>query len=486
MVSAPPARRLPLRSRLAFGLGSIAYGIKDNGFATFLLLFYNQVVGLSAGAVGIAIMLAMVVESFVDPAVGYLSDRTRSKWGRRHPWMYASAIPVAIGWLLLWNPPLGWSQTGLLFYLFGSALTVRIALSAFEIPASALGPELSSDYDERTRLFSYRYLFAWIGGLGMLSLAYAVFLVPDATHPVGLQNGPGYSRMATMAAIAMAVAILVSSLGLHGEIRYLPKAPPRDGVKADPAGGFRQTISNKAFVTLLLAGVFAYTGQGVSFALSNYMYQYVWLFSGGDYQWLSLALLAGVVIASLIAPRLSKGGDKARIGTILSIGNALLVVSPYIMRLLGLFPAPGSPLALPLLLIIFVANTACGVAAFILGASMLSDVVEESEIRNGRRSEGVFFAGSFFVQKMVGGFGIFMAGAILAIAQFPASATPGKVPIATVDRLTLIFIVLLLSCYGIAAFFYSRFPFGRAEHEARLSRLGVVEPGAGEPGVKGA
>lgn len=280
-VAVPPARVLPMRSRLAFGLGSIAYGVKDNGFATFLLLFYNQVVGLSAASVGIAIMMAMMVEAFVDPAVGFLSDHTRSKWGRRHPWMYASAIPVAIGWLLLWNPPVGWSETALLFYLFGSALLVRIALSAFEIPASALAPELSSDYDERTKLFSYRYLFGWVGGLGMLSLAYGVFLVPDASHAVGLQNGPGYSSMATMAAIVMAVAILVSSVGLHGEIKYLPKLAESTETLADHFRAFRQTISNKAFGILMLAGVCAYTGQGISFALSNYMYQYVWEFSGG-------------------------------------------------------------------------------------------------------------------------------------------------------------------------------------------------------------
>lgn len=175
-----------------------------------------------------------------------------------------------------------------------------------------------------------------------------------------------------------------------------------------------------------------------------------------------------------ITPRLTRVGDKGRVGMLLSVGNALLVVSPYVLRLMGLFPAPESPLALPLLLVIFGANTMCGVGAFILGASMLSDVVEESEIRTGRRSEGVFFAGSFFVQKMVGGLGIFMAGVILAIAQFPASAKPGQVPIATVDRLTLIFIVLLLLFYGLAAFVYSRFPFGRADHQARLAQMGAT------------
>lgn len=469
----PPARVLPMRSRLAFGLGSIAYGVKDNGFATFLLLFYNQVVGLSAASVGIAIMMAMMVEAFVDPAVGFLSDHTRSRWGRRHPWMYASALPVAVGWILLWNPPVGWTDTWLLFYLFGSALLVRIALSAFEIPASALGPELSSDYDERTRLFSYRYFFGWVGGLGMLSLAYGMFLVPDATHAVGLQNGPGYSAMAIFAAIVMALAIVISSWGLHHEIQYLPKLADSTETLADHFRVFRQTITNKAFIILMIAGMFAFTAQGISFALSNYMYQYVWHFGPEDYQWLSLALLAGATMAFFMAARLTRGGDKARVGTILSVINVLLIISPYVLRLSGMFPAPGSPLALPILLSIFMFNTACGVSAFIIAASMLSDVVEESELRTGRRSEGVFFSGSFFVQKMVGGLGIFMAGAILSIAEFPDSAKLGEVPIATIDRLTLIFVILLLTFYGLAAFAYSRFPFGRAEHLARLARMGA-------------
>jgi GPH family glycoside/pentoside/hexuronide:cation symporter len=141
-----------------------------------------------------------------------------------------------------------------------------------------------------------------------------------------------------------------------------------------------------------------------------------------------------------------------------------------VLRLLGWFPEIGSPYLLPVLLTIFSANTAAGVTAFILGAAMLSDVVEESELRTGKRSEGVFFAGGFFVQKLVGGLGIFVASAILAFAAFPQGAKPGLVPGPTIDRLTLVFIVLELVLYGLAGLFYSRFPFGRAEHEARLAR----------------
>jgi len=465
---APAARRLSARTRWSFGLGSIAYGIKDNGFATFLLLFYNQVIGLHAGTVGIAIMAAMVVEAFVDPLFGFLSDNTRSRWGRRHPWMYASALPVAVAYIH-GNPP-QWGETALLFYLFGAALLVRIALSAFEIPSSALGPELSADYDERTRLFSYRYLFGWAGGLGMLSLAYAVFLVPDAQHPNGLLNGVGYSHMAWFAAIVMAVAIVVSSWGLHPEIEHLPKLAETHATLAEHFRDFRTTIANKGFLILMAAGVCAYAGQGVGFALSNYMYQFVWEFRGADYLFLSAALLTGALTAFLLAPRVTRNADKGRAAAIFAVSNGVLIVLPYALRQLGMFPGNESPVQLPILLAIWVANVGCSVGSFILGASMLSDVVEESELRTGKRSEGVFFAGGFFVQKAVGGLGIFIAGIILSAAAFPASAKPGEVAPATIDGLIWYYCVSLFVCYALAAFCYSRFPFGRAEHAARLAR----------------
>ena len=130
-LAAPAARRVSARARWAFGYGSIAYGIKDSGFGTFLLLYYNQVIGLPGIAVGAVIAAVLVAEAFADPLVGYLSDHTRGSWGRRHPWMYGSALPIAAGWLMLWNPPAGWSQAALLCYLFVSALLVRLALSAF-------------------------------------------------------------------------------------------------------------------------------------------------------------------------------------------------------------------------------------------------------------------------------------------------------------------------------------------------------------------
>jgi GPH family glycoside/pentoside/hexuronide:cation symporter len=103
--TAPKPRRLSPGAMASYGVGAAAYGVKDSGFGTFLLLFYNQVVGVPAATVGLVIMAALIIDAFVDPTVGFFSDRTRTRWGRRHPWMYGAALPIMLGWIMLWNPP---------------------------------------------------------------------------------------------------------------------------------------------------------------------------------------------------------------------------------------------------------------------------------------------------------------------------------------------------------------------------------------------
>lgn len=479
-MSAAAAAALPLKRRigngsmLAYGVGAVAYGVKDNGFQTFLLLFYNQVMGLPAVSVGAAIMLALVLDAMIDPAIGAASDRTRSRWGRRHPWMYASAVPIAVGWMLLWNPP-ALGQGAMLAWVFATAVVVRTAVSAYEVPSVALTPELTADYDERTRIMAYRYLFGWAGGLAMLVAAYALFLVPTAGQPNGLLNRDGYQVYAIAGAVAMFAAILISALGTHHEIARLPRPDIAPGGVARAFGELLETVRNRAFVILMGAGLCAYTAQGISFALSNYLYSFVWGFGGATllgvsaFMWLGGILFAGVVAAFWLAPRVAAAWGKRKAATVFMLLAPALLVLPYWLRLAGLFPAPGDAALLPTLFAIFAVNTACSVSAYMLGASMMADVVEHSEVSTGRRSEGVFFAGGFFVQKCTSGIGIFLAGTILAMAGFPENAQPGAVPGATIDRLTLVFTLVYLALGAGAAWLYSRFPFGKAEHDARIA-----------------
>ncbi len=219
---------LPLRVKLAYGLGSAAYGIKDNGFAYFLLLFYGTVVGLEPALAGTALLIALLVDAISDPVVGYWSDNTRSRWGRRHPFMYASALPVALCYFLLWQPP-ELSNQGLFFYLLGFAILIRTLITFFETPSSALMPELTRDYDERTTVQAWRHFFGWAGGALLAVFMFGFLLVPTEKYATGTLNREGYEVYGLIAGGLIFIIILISALGTqsHVRIKDFPKRPTK-------------------------------------------------------------------------------------------------------------------------------------------------------------------------------------------------------------------------------------------------------------------
>lgn len=468
-----PAERVPLSTKLAYGLGAIAYGIKDNGFSVFLLIFYNQVIGLPAGQVGLAIMIALFADAFVDPAIGSLSDRTHTRIGRRHPWLYGSALPIALSWILLWNPPQT-ATSWTLAYLVLTAILVRTAISTNEVPSAAMVPELTRDYHERTVVIRYRYLFGWAGGLVMLVLAYGVLLVPPRGAPTGPLAHVGYHNFALVGAIVMAVTVLISAAGTH---KRLARAPERRIEKASAGETLRailSTLANRPFLLLMGAGIFAYINQGIAFAMSNYLLAFVWRFSPGDFLTYSLALFAGVVVAFFLVTPIARALGKKWAAALLALLSNAALTAPYWLRLARIFPEPGTPAMMPLFLSLVGIGTAFGVCTMMLIGSMTADVVEASEERTGRREEGLFYAGSLFMQKCTSGLGIFASGLILSFADFPAKALPGAVPVAVIDRLTLYMSALTVLIALASACLFTRFPFGRAEHEARLAKLAVA------------
>jgi GPH family glycoside/pentoside/hexuronide:cation symporter len=465
--------RVPLRTKLTYGAGAIAYGIKDNGYSVFLLLFYNQVVGLPAGTVGTIIGLALLFDALIDPLIGHLSDRTHTRWGRRHPWLYASAVPIALSWVMLWHPPEGTPQM-VLGYLLIVAILTRAAIATNEVPSLAMAPEITRDYHERTLVLRYRFLFGWAGGLAMLMAAYGFFLAP----PVGAQSGPlapqGYSAFGIAGAVIMAASVLVSAVGTHKLLAH----PPAKRIVSQPLRAeltaMRETLSNRAFLVLMLAGLFGYANQGLGFAMSNYNLAFVWQFAPAEFLIYSMGLLAGAVGIFLTVGPIAHRLGKARAAALLSIMAASLNMTPYALRLIGAFPDAGTPALLPMFLAFATIGTASGIGAMILGASMMSDVVEASEETTGRREEGLFFAGALFMQKCSSGVGIFLAGLILAAAAFPKNAQAGAVPESILDGYTLMLVIVQVALAGLAALAFLRFPFGRAEHEARLAKLAVA------------
>lgn len=469
-LAVPLDRRVPARVKFFFGFGAIAFGIKDNGFSILLLIYYNQVVGVPAAIVGTAVLIALVMDAFFDPVVGHVSDNLRTRWGRRHPFLYLSAIPAGLFFLLLWNPPEA-SNTGMFFYILGIAFLVRVTMSCFEVPMAALGPELTSDYHERTRIFGLRFFFGWLGGATMLLFTFAVLLAPTADYPDGQLNPQGYRDYAIIASIIMSGAILLSALGTHSEIKYLPKVERVRLTLGETFRGIFASLRNRAFLILMLGGFCANVSQGISFGLLTYFITYFWELETSALAWYVLSLLFGILGAVIGSQMLSRRVGKPKAAAIFLIGAVCLQPIPYIGRIFGLVPDNNDPMLLPTILLFVAVGTGSLVAALILKSSMLTDVIEDDAEKTGRRSEGLFFAGQFFIQKCVSGGGVFISAAILAFAAFPEQAVPGEVADTVLTNLALIYVSLIATLGLIAAYVMTRFPIKEADHHARIARM---------------
>lgn len=468
-----PAVALPRSLKVMHGLGSVAFGIKDNGFSVFLLIFYNQVLGIDAGVVGTVIMAALIFDAFADPIIGELSDRTQSKWGRRLPWLYAAAIPLGIIWLLLWHPP-EMGQTGTIIWLFCTAVLARSLVAMCEVPSIALVPELTADYDERTRLMRYRFLFGWAGGLLMLIFAYGIFF----TGEKGVSDPVGYDAYSVWGALMMTGAVLISALGQHRHVAKQSPPAPRGVGLGHAFAEAKVTLSNRAFLWLVSAAVFGLINQGLTFALTNYQLGFLWQLQQMEMLYYALILFATVIVAFIIVPPLSARLGKKNAAILLAMISMTFTAGLYGSWLLDLVPgAPNNPSILFMFVLVAMTNSAA-VGMMMLTSSMMADVVEASQQETGRRSEGLFFAGYFFMQKCAVGIGTFAAGMILTFADFPQNAVPGRVDVAVLDGLALYYMGTVLVLGIIGVLILRHFPISRESHNERLRVLNTAAESA--------
>jgi GPH family glycoside/pentoside/hexuronide:cation symporter len=463
---------LPLRLRLVHGAGAIAFGVKDNGFSFFLLIYYNQVLGMDAGLVSLALLIALLVDALVDPLIGNLSDRTYTTWGRRLPWLYAAPVPLALAWALMWSPPAG--ETPSFLGLVGIAIVVRLLLSACEVPSISLVPEITRDYDERTTLFRYRALAAWMGGLGMMVLAYTVFM-PGAE---GLLDRDGYFAFGVFGACLMAVSVIGSAAGQHRLLARLPDhKPPPFSLKVAFAE-IVEAFSERSFLILAAGAVAAYVNQGLIFSISNYLNLFVWRLTREQLVLYPFVLFASVVLMFIVIGPLHRRFGKARTAAVTAVAGAAVGFVPYALFLAGAWPQPGSYAStLGYFACLMFGNT-LGVVSMVSATSMIAEIVEAFEERTHRRAEAAFYSGNWLIQKCATGLGIFLTGQIIAFSQLPGNASPGEVTGDVLARLVLGFAAAGVVLSLAAAFWLARFPISRTEHEARLDRLAHRRTGA--------
>lgn len=469
---------LTASSRAYYASGGLATGIINNGFNSFVLLYYSNVLGVPAAMVGTALAIALAFDAVSDPVVGYFSDNLRSSWGRRHPLIYVSILPVTLLFYLLWNPPFESPSSQTLFwYLLGVSIPLRLLLTFYEVPSNALVPELTADYDERTRLLNSRWSVYFFSANAITVAMYAYWLRNTAEHPTGLLNVAGYRDMGLVGAAIVLAAMLISSVGLHRFIPFL-RSPPARGKRSPRAiyGQVRETFADWSLVVVLSAGIFYAAANGTINALWAYLYSYYWGLSSVQMSFLLLAYVAASPIAFTLLQRLARDRDKRTVAFGIAVASAVVTSSPVLLRVVGAFPGSDSPWLYPILVVHGLVEMALYVMFTTMLASMMADLVEKRQLVTGARQEGMLFSAQTFVVKITSGLGAWVAGIVLSVADFPSNAQADEIPADTIFDLGLLYAPTVMLLFGFAAFALTRFKDTRADHDEHLQRLQSTAP----------
>lgn len=468
--AARDSQRRPRLTTFTFALGAVAFGVKESGLQLFLMLFYGQVLGLPEAWVAAGILAALAIDALLDPLVGQFSDELRSRWGRRHPPLYMAAIPAGLAYACLWDPPSGLSRLALVAYFFGCLVLVRVLLSLVEIPGAALTAELTRDYHHRTRLISQRTLAGWCGALLLNTFTFSVLLADAPGTAPGMLRAAGYHAYGRLAGALITISTLVAASGTHQLIPQLTQ-PLRAVPRGSRLSDVRATLRSPALRVLLLSGVFGAMAAGIVTGLDMYVGVFFWRLSSRQMSTFPVVFFAGVALSFLSVGALSRKLGKRRAA--LTTGLAGLVVGPFpvLATLAGAFPPRGSSAFFPLLL------ACCGVAVLlrvttgILSVSMLTDVVEEQELRTHKRSEGLLSAATTLIQKTMSGLGVLASGLILTVVHFPRNARPGSVDPVLLRDLVLLYVPTVTLLGIISILLLARYPIDQRAHEHTLRLL---------------
>lgn len=486
---APASRApLPLRWLLWHGAGQAGHSVQ--GFLlSFLFIYYNQVLELSGTLTGLGLACAIIVDGISDPIAGSWSDGYRSRWGRRHPFMFASVVPVAVLTILLFSPPGGLSEFGLFLWFTVVYALMRTALTFYNVPYLGLGAEVTQDYMERTRIPVCR---AIIGALAALLVAAVgwnfVFNSTDADpHPQ--LNGDHYLPFAVVSALVMAALMAVSAYKTMDVIPRLPSIGV-SGQRFNFWTVFRDlfdALRSVSFRSLFLGHLVCTVYWGTSGTLALHLKTFFWELDSFGMQWWHYAGIVGGIVGTPMTLYFNHLLDKKWTVILGVLGCVLAVTGPVMLDLAGLPLERG--LLLMWLLVFMAFLSAFAIAPVgVTVASMMGDMADEHELRTGRRQEGVYFAAFHFAEKGTGAFAPLLAGIAVDIVQLDPGAVPGEVPAQVLFDFGLIYAAMaLFVLFAIWVFWPYNLNYRRhAEIMSALSRRRASERGEPEQEAQGA
>jgi len=425
--------KLGITALSVYGSGALVENITTAAVGQLLLFYLTIICGLSGALAGAVLGLTLVVDAMIDPVVGSISDNSRSRHGRRHPFMLAAIVPIVLAFGFLFSVPHGLSELSLFGYALALLLALRVAISFYYVPYMALGAELTDDYAERSSVVSGRVFFTVIGGVASAILMWGVFLAGQG----GRLQASHYSPLAWSLGVIVIIGALVSTLGTL-RARGRLHAAPKDG-----SFSVRQflrelveVLRNRSFLSLFMPCLILFTALGVAGALGLHANTFFWKLSSAQILLLLLVAPLGVFGGLFCAGMLARRWEKRSIAM---LGLGLIGVAqlaPVTLRLTGVIPLSAG---FPTLALATILGGLGGSIATISFQSMMADATDEHEHLFGARREGLYFAGITFSAKASSGLGAWIGGIALDVIGFPHGITNpallAKIPAETIRNL---------------------------------------------------
>jgi GPH family glycoside/pentoside/hexuronide:cation symporter len=403
-------------TKMAFGAGDLGPAITANIIIFFQLVFFTNVAGIPAGLAGSVLLISKIWDAVNDPVVGVLTDKTRSRrWGRRLPWLLYGAIPFGLFFFLLWIVPEfgGKSAEWLLFwyYVIIGALS-QIFYTVVNLPYTAMTPELTQDFDERTQLNSFRFAFSIGGSILSLILAQIIFnIIPEE------QRQTQYLVLAALCTVISVLAVYWCVYGTRKRAIAFEKkrveAPPAEAISL--LQQFTIAFSNVPFLYVIGIYLFSWLAVQITASIIPYFVVNCMQMKQADIPMVLIAVQVTAMAMLFVWSDLSKKLGKR---AVYCMGSSLWIIAQV-----GLFLLQPGQLGLMYLL-----ATMAGVGvstAYLVPWSMIPDVIELDELKTGQRREGVFYGFMVLLQKLGLALGLFLVGISLEASDF-LEAKPGQ------------------------------------------------------------
>lgn len=463
---------IPLKTKLAFGIGAAGESVATFGFATFTFFYYNQVLQLPGTLAGLATTISLVIDAVSDPLMGSISDRWRSRWGRRHPFMFAAAIPLGLVFFCIFSPPTGLSEWALFAWFTVFSVLMRIFVTMFNIPHLALGAEMSEDYLQRSIIMSYNAIFGWVGGAGIFLIAQLVYFKETDQFENGLLNGAAYPEFGIAASVLITTGLLACAWLTRDRIPHLPRVSEAS-LGIEPRAMFAELLEvlrNHNYLMLLLGLFLLALTLGTRATIDLHMNTYFWELVPKELAWFPLGSGIGFILAFVLIRRLHEQFDKrgTAVGSLILL--AFFATAPVVGRFLGWMPSNEHSTLLPTLVFFSGAGYCTFAILNISVMSMLADIADQHELASGNRREGIFYSARTFFSKATSALGTLVGGIAIDVIEFPSGAAPGEVADDILMQLGLLDGPISVVPALIAIYFYSRYTITRREHaEVRLA-----------------